>query len=95
MPTPRTPSLAAATLNPSPIKNPDERFGFVRTLKLLALLKLNSLVALFRNYMTWIVTPFRRACTRSSSVIAWLSCRLIIASYRNSLSSSSFSGKKR
>src|SRR4029077_11737061 len=40
-------------------------------------------------------SPFLRACTLSNSAIAWLSCRLIMASYRNNLSSSSFSGKKR
>jgi len=51
------------------------------------LLKSKGFLALFRNFF------FLRACTLSSSGISWFSYRLIMASYRNNLSSSPFSGE--
>jgi hypothetical protein len=61
------------------------------------LVKLKDVLALFRNFVPHLAgaSPVRRACTLSSSAMAWFSCQLIMASYRNNLSRSSFSGKKR
>ncbi len=71
------------------------RIWLCSTHEVLDLLKIKNFVALFRNIRSRWIPPSQRACTLSSSAIAWFSCRLIMASNRNSLSSSSFSGKNR
>jgi len=69
------------------------QFGFVCQATTL-LVKLKAFLAFVAYYHT-VDSPFPRAWILSNSAIAWFSYRLIIASYRNSLSSSSFPGKKR
>jgi hypothetical protein len=73
------------------------RLALFHTDQLTLLLKSKTFLALFRNS----VIGWRRRlsllwdCILSNSAIAWSSCRLIMASYLNNRSSSSFSGKKK